>query len=226
MIDVKAVLQQGRFYAFDVEGDGNKDQRPVEISFCLFDNGKFVEERYFLLNPGRSISRYASAVHGIIDTDVKDRPRFEDVEEEIRSLITGTTLVGHDCLQDLQIISRHLPEAAILPAAIIDTYRLAKTLEEQKKTGVSLKLGEIAARMGVSEADAPTTLKRVRKHASSFDAWMTGIVANRFASLIHDGWRARQDASQRFTNHLPLKLRLELQAILDERENRCCTPTL
>jgi DNA polymerase-3 subunit epsilon len=216
VIDLKNTLERGRFYAFDVEGDGRKDQRPVEISFCLFESGKFIREHYYKLNPGRSIGEYAERVHGISDADVKDCPTFEDVEGEIREIMTEAVLVGHDCFQDMTIISRHLPEALLLPEAIADTYRMAKKFDGGGQNG-SLRLGEIASRHGIAPENAPQSLARRSLHSSSLDAWMTGATAIHFSAGIENSWQARQDSFQRFVHRLQPKLIAELQAIVDNK---------
>lgn len=216
MIDLKNTLERGRFFAFDVEGDGRKDQRPVEISFCLFEMGKFVREHYYKLNPGRSIDEFAQRVHGISDDDVKDCQAFEDVEGEIRDILTDATLVGHDCFQDMTIISRHLPEALLLPEAIADTYRMAKKFDGGGQNG-SLRLGQIAARHGIIAENAPHSLARHLVHSSSLDAWMTGATAIRFSEGIENSWQARQDSFQRFVHRLQPKLVAELQAFVDNK---------
>lgn len=215
MIDIKSILESGSFYSFDVEGDGNQGQRPVEISFCHFDNGTLQKEHHFLINPGRKISQYATDIHGIRNSDVKDAPLFEEIAEEIRSIMTGAVLVGHDCMQDIQVIARQLPEAAILPKAILDSYKMAKRFDNEKK--VSLKLSKIAERLGLTVNNAPDALVRKKFHSSSFDAWSTGVAARHYGSQIESDFNARKDANHRFAHHLPAATRLELEALAAAR---------
>lgn len=225
MIDVRKVLEEGTFTSFDVEADGRPNQLPVEISFCVFDKGRFVDEHYFRLNSGRSINEHATAVHGITDEDVKDCPQFADVEDEIREIMTSSVLVGHDCLQDIQIISRHLPEAQILPLAIIDTFRMGKKLREPGSQG-RLRVVDIAERSGVEAINAPKSLRRFQLHSSSFDAWLTGMSAVAMASKIETDWKARQNAYQLFAHHIKPKVLAELQEIVDNRTARTNGPKI
>ncbi|WP_018859037.1 3'-5' exonuclease [Rhizobium sp. 42MFCr.1] len=83
-------LAKGDFLALDIEGDGNKNQRPVEISVCEFSHGAFVREHHWLINPERPISYFARVKHGIGDRKVRSAPKFTEVKEEIANFLAGS----------------------------------------------------------------------------------------------------------------------------------------
>lgn len=81
---------------FDLETTGlnvGKD-RIVEISMLkVMPDGEEIVKT-MLLNPGCHIPAECSEVHGIYDSDVKDKPRFEEVADEILDYIGDADLAG------------------------------------------------------------------------------------------------------------------------------------
>ncbi len=65
-----------RYIAFDVETTGLScfDDRIVELSAVLFENGQIKEEFTTLVNPGCTIPDSVIAIHGINDAMVQDAP--------------------------------------------------------------------------------------------------------------------------------------------------------
>ncbi len=81
---------------FDLETTGlniGKD-RIVEISLLkIFPDGS-EESKTHILNPGVPIPRECSEIHGIYDHDVVDKPRFEEVADEIDAFMQDSDLAG------------------------------------------------------------------------------------------------------------------------------------
>ncbi|MEG1555100.1 MAG: 3'-5' exonuclease [Bacteroidales bacterium] len=81
---------------FDLETTGlniGKD-RIVEISMLkVMPDGEEIC-RTLLINPGVPIPRECSELHGIYDMDVKDKPHFEEVADEIMLFIDNADLAG------------------------------------------------------------------------------------------------------------------------------------
>lgn len=83
---------------FDLETTGinTATDRIVQISMIkVFPDGK--EEKYnYFVNPGMPIPAEASAIHGITDDMVKDKPLFTEIAPEIANIINGCDLAGYN----------------------------------------------------------------------------------------------------------------------------------
>lgn len=83
---------------FDLEttGTNTATDRIVQISMIkIFPDGK--EEKYnYFVNPGMPIPAEASAIHGITDEMVKDKPLFAEIAPEIANIINGSDLAGYN----------------------------------------------------------------------------------------------------------------------------------
>lgn len=85
---------------FDLETTGTKvaTDRIVEISIIKVLPGGDKESITRRINPGIPIPAEASAVHGIYDQDVKDKPLFKDAAHELKNYIGDSDLAGYNCL--------------------------------------------------------------------------------------------------------------------------------
>lgn len=176
--DIKAQVERGDFVAFDVEGDGNDNQRPVEVSFVLFSGGRPVEEAHWLLNPGRPISRFVSTIHGITDEMVADAPSFEDVRSDIEGWLGSDVLVAHNIRDDMRMLSTVSPLAPLMPRYMVDTFRLGKNLV--KEIG-KYNLDSLSSFLGIQQDDMrshPVVTdypERGRmRHSAGLDAYLVG----------------------------------------------------
>ncbi|MFN5734830.1 MAG: exonuclease domain-containing protein, partial [Flavobacteriales bacterium] len=72
---------------FDLETTGTQitKDRIVQLAVVKLNPDGSKEERNFIVNPEISIPEEISAIHGITDEMVKDKPKLTDVAEEIIS---------------------------------------------------------------------------------------------------------------------------------------------
>ena len=167
-------LAKGDFLALDIEGDGNKNQRPVEISVCEFSHGAFVREHHWLINPERPISYFARVKHGIGDRKVRSAPKFTEVKEEIANLLAGRVVVAHDMTGDLLMLGEVDPSIIEYPGQIVCTYRMAKRVLPARQP-VTPGVTSLSAWLGI-DREMPDGLRRKTVHSSSLDAWRTGKI--------------------------------------------------
>lgn len=83
---------------FDLETTGlnvGKD-KIVEISMLKINPDGTEETKTLLINPNVPIPQECSAIHGIYDIDVKDKPFFEDVADEIMDFLQDSDLAGYN----------------------------------------------------------------------------------------------------------------------------------
>jgi DNA polymerase-3 subunit epsilon len=105
-----------------------------------------------LVHPQQPMPPEVIAVHGITDDMVAGAPVFADLLPELRNLLQGAVVVGHNVHFDLRFL-RHewrvggeeLPECAA-----IDTLALARTYFEFPRNG----LGAISAALGITHSSA------------------------------------------------------------------------
>lgn len=105
------------FVAFDTETTGlnpNQD-RVLELGAVKFKNGAVVEEKSWLINPGRNIPYWVQRVHGIGPELVKDKPSFREVYPEFLAFIGGAVLMAHNARFDISFISKEAKIAGRAP---------------------------------------------------------------------------------------------------------------
>lgn len=83
---------------FDLETTGlniSKD-RIVEIAILKVNVNGSEEKKCLRINPGMSIPKESSDIHGITDEDIKDAPVFKEVAKDIAKFIEGCDLGGYN----------------------------------------------------------------------------------------------------------------------------------
>jgi len=83
---------------FDLEATGINigTDRIVEISLIKVHPDGSRQTRTERIHPGIPIPAEASAIHGIFDADVADKPRFADIAAELRDWLEGCDLAGYN----------------------------------------------------------------------------------------------------------------------------------
>lgn len=189
----------GTFFSIDIEGDGLPNQRPVEISICEFVDGAFVKEHYLLANPGRSMSRYAVATHGLRDNDLLGMGPMSEHVDAIREIIRGQYVVGHSVLDDVNMLFQDMPDFLLCPLAIIDTQRMLNFFNKRDEVFTSLSLEKAAAEANILASSAPADLARGSVHSASTDAWMTGRLFTSLAMKITPNDTLKNNLQEMFT---------------------------
>ncbi|MDD6140804.1 MAG: 3'-5' exonuclease, partial [Bacteroidales bacterium] len=82
------------FFDLETTGVNASKDRIVEISYIkLMPNGTEIEKT-LRINPEMHIPEEATAVHGITDADVADKPRFKDIAKELARVFEGCDIAG------------------------------------------------------------------------------------------------------------------------------------
>ncbi|OLP60409.1 DNA polymerase III subunit epsilon [Xaviernesmea oryzae] len=118
---------------FDTETTGldNKLDRVIEIGGIELDN-HFPTGRTFhvYINPGdRAVHPEALAVHGITDEFLKDKPRFEEVVEQVVDFFGEARWVAHNATFDMGFINAEFARLGRPPVPadkVLDTLALAR----------------------------------------------------------------------------------------------------
>ena len=150
------------FIDTETTGTDPKVDRVIEIGIVVGQHG-IVRERYsWLINPGMPIAAEASEVHGITDDDVRDKPSFAEVAEEVVRALGRALPAAYNAAFDRAFILEELGRTGMRfsesPPAIrsdvtwVDPLVFARELF--KGQGESRALGAIAERLGVALVNA------------------------------------------------------------------------
>lgn len=125
------------FIAFDTETTGfSREDRICEIAMVVMKEGRMIDSYHTLIDPRRPIDPGAQAVHGISDDDVRGKPLFNDVKEDILRLFrTDMPWVAHNLSFDTRMLGYELKYEEI-PRGI---YTLC-TMDYSRKRHLTLKL--------------------------------------------------------------------------------------
>lgn len=133
--------------------DPNDGHRLVEIGCVELENhiptGKTLQ---IYINPEREIPAEATAVHGITNEFVADKPVFSQVYSEFMDFINGGKLVIHNAEFDMKFINWELNQvghAAVPWANVIDTLAMAR----KKFPGSPANLDALCRRFGIDNSE-------------------------------------------------------------------------
>jgi DNA polymerase-3 subunit alpha (Gram-positive type) len=103
------------FVAFDIETTGlnpHKD-RVVELAAVKFRGGRIIDERSWLVDPGRRIPPWVAEVHGIGNDMVRGRPAFHEIYDEFTAFAEGAVLIAHNARFDVAFINKEAERAGV-----------------------------------------------------------------------------------------------------------------
>jgi DNA polymerase-3 subunit epsilon len=114
------------------------------------------------LNPERDVPAEAVAIHGISSDQLKDKPLFAEVADELLAFIADAPLVAHNAAFDLGFLNAELERAGKVLVGrerLVDTLLLAR----RKYPAGPNRLDDLCSRYGID-------LSRRIKHGALLDA--------------------------------------------------------
>lgn len=128
---VQTPLSDVRFAVVDVETTGSTPERGdriIEIAIIEVLGGRVVNDFCTLVNPGMGISPWITRLTGIFDDLVVAAPRFSDVSDTVRDLLTGRVFVAHNVGFDWRFVAEEMRRSrSVMPTGSrLCTVRLAK----------------------------------------------------------------------------------------------------
>lgn len=143
------------FVAFDLETTGLSPQLDliVEIGAVKYIDGREVAKYGVLVNPGRPMPPGASAVNGITDDMLADKPAITEVLPEFLAFIKDAVLVAHNATFDLGFIRSAMARQGLgqLPNDFVDTRIMAQKAFPGRP---NYKLQSMAVDLGVKALEA------------------------------------------------------------------------
>lgn len=115
--------------------DPKEGHRIIEIGCVEMINRRLTGNNFHqYLQPDRTIDAEAEAVHGITNAFLADKPRFEDIVEELLAYLRGAELIIHNAPFDIGFLNHELQlvDPAYQPisayCSITDTLVMARQL--------------------------------------------------------------------------------------------------
>jgi len=135
--------------------DWKNGDRVIEIGCIELLNRAFTGKRYHVyINPERSISAEARAVHGIDNEFLADKRVFAAIAQEFEDFVRGAELIIHNAPFDVGFLVNELKLAGrpvireLDSANVIDTLALAR----EQNPGKKASLDALCERFGISNA--------------------------------------------------------------------------
>jgi len=139
-----------KFAAIDFETANYRSDSPCQVAVVVVENCQRVVERSWLIRPKNLyFSERCIAVHGIRPRDVMDEPEWDQVWEELSPIIEGLTLVAHNAMFDMAVLSSTLTAYDLVcPSIDFQCTRLIARRCWPGRTGYGLK--PTAESLGIS----------------------------------------------------------------------------
>jgi len=111
-----SLLYRTEWVILDTEttGLGTSDEI-VQIAILSYDGSVLLDT---LIHPTQPIPTSATAIHGIKDIDVKNAPTFPEVFEQLRSILSGKTIVIYNAQYDLRLLNQTIAKYNLPPLKI------------------------------------------------------------------------------------------------------------
>ncbi|APW43144.1 DNA polymerase III subunit epsilon [Rhodoferax saidenbachensis] len=126
---------------FNANHPHNPD-RMVEIGCVEMVNRKLTGNNlHFYLNPGRDSDEGALRVHGLTTEFLRDKPRFEEIAEQLTDYVADAEIIIHNAPFDLSFLDMELgrtgrPVFKDYAASIVDTLVMAKEMFPGKRNSL------------------------------------------------------------------------------------------
>ncbi|GAO19912.1 hypothetical protein UVI_02039090 [Ustilaginoidea virens] len=162
----------GKYVAIDCEmvgiGPGGHQSALARVSLVDFHGRQLYDS---FVKQKEKVTDWRSSISGVSPRDMRFARQFEDVQNEVFSLINGRVLVGHDLRHDLDALKLTHPPKDVRDTAKHQTFKKyshgrkpALRILARELLGVEIQQGPHS-----STEDARVTMLLFRKHKSQFD---------------------------------------------------------
>lgn len=181
-----------RIVTLDTETTGFSpvSDRIVEIAAVetIPHTGKVEGKLHHIINPSRPIPTRTTQVHGICDADVRDKPTFEVVADDLIAFIRGTTVVAHNGSFDAEMVDAELarasrPSLTDLNVTVVDSVKVAQSILPLRS---SYNLDTLCDAFGVDRAE------RAHGHGALLDATLLARLLPRL-NEAYEAWQATEE---------------------------------
>ncbi len=129
---------KGDTYAFvDVETTGSHARygQIIEIGIIRFEDGVITDTYETLINPKVSISPFITTITGISNSDVHDKPTFDEVALDIKRILDSAIFVAHNARFDYGFVKSEFKRLGItFNAKTLCTVKISRSLFPKQKS--------------------------------------------------------------------------------------------
>ncbi len=163
------------FFDLETTGINIAQDRIIEIAIIkMLPNGE-VQRKTNLLNPTVPIPESSTAIHGITNEDVKDKPTFKEVAKEYARFLEGSDLSGFNVLKfDVPMLVEEFLRAGVefdySRKKIIDAQKIFHLMEKRTLTAAyRFYLNKDMKDSHTAEADAEATMEVLIAQLQKYD---------------------------------------------------------
>lgn len=181
------------FFDLETTGINITNDRIIEIAVIkLMPNGEVLKKTH-LVNPGIPIPPESTAIHGISNEDVNDKPAFKDVAKEYAKFMEGADLSGFNILKfDVPMLVEEFIRAGVdfdySRKKIIDAQKIfhlmeKRTLSAAYKFYVNKDLDDSHS----AEADTQATMDVLLAQVERYEGQpVTDALGNKLGEIKND----------------------------------------
>lgn len=137
------------FVSIDFETANEKRNSACSLGITVVENNKIVEEKYWLIKPYEMRFKPMNVwIHGIVEGDVENEPRMDELWDEIRPYLENKFVIAHNASFDVSVL-RNTLDCYNIPYPEFDyacTVVMAKTFYPHLRNH---KLNTVAKYLGV-----------------------------------------------------------------------------
>jgi DNA polymerase-3 subunit epsilon len=173
-------LTELAYTVFDTETTGlqpSQGDEIISIGAVRILNGRLLTGETFeqLVNPGRSIAKESSKIHGLTNAMLEHHPDIATVLPRFHRFCDNTVLVAHNAAFDMRFLQLKEPATGVkFSHPVLDTLLLSAVVHPHQSDH---SLEAIAARLGVNV---------IGRHTALGDAMVTGEVFLKLMSLLKE----------------------------------------
>jgi ATP-dependent DNA helicase DinG len=134
-----------RYVVIDLETTGNapkKGDKIIQIAAVVIEQGQIVDRYMSFVNPLQQIPLFIEQLTGITNEMVEDAPTFEEIANDLISLLANSFFVAHNVYFDLSFLQEELKSCGYqFSGPILDTVELARVAFPTEK---SFKLSDLS----------------------------------------------------------------------------------
>jgi DNA polymerase-3 subunit epsilon len=163
------------FFDLETTGINITQDRIIEIAVIkLLPNGE-IQRKTNLLNPTIPIPPESTAIHGISDKEVADKPPFKEVAKEYARFLEGADLAGFNILKfDIPVLVEEFLRAGVdfdySRKKIIDSQRIFHLMEKRTLSAAyRFYMNEDMTGSHTAEADTEASMKVLLAQISRYD---------------------------------------------------------
>lgn len=188
------------FIAIDFETANNNNNSACSMGLVVVKNLEVIESKHFLIQPPvMSFNDINMKIHGIMARDVKDKPKFPEIWNEIKHYFVNNIIIAHNAQFDMSVLKSlqleynlNIPDFVYMDSMTISTKacggEIKKTLDARAKAlGVELKNHHNALDDTIACANIVIeTVKRCKKKSfQSFINVYSSLNKKQFSELKH-----------------------------------------